>query len=87
MSKQLLAVYANLIPAAERISIFATIDKQFKGSTDAFIDACFDKSIFRSHEAFNAFLDKANAKTLESDLMVRYVGYRWLQGYRRGYEG
>ena len=73
VSKQLLAVYANLIPAAERISIFATIDKQFKGSTDAFIDACFDKSIFRSHEAFNAFLDKANAKTLESDLMVRYA--------------
>jgi hypothetical protein len=73
VSKQLLAVYANLIPAAERISIFATIDKLFKGSTDAFIDACFDKSIFRSHEAFNAFLDKANAKTLESDLMVRYA--------------
>lgn len=81
VSKQLLAVYAKLIPASERISIFKLIDKQFKGNTDAFIDACFDRSIFRSRNAFDAFLDKVNAKKLADDLMVRYA-----QSVREGYQ-
>lgn len=80
VSKQLLAVYAKLIPASERISIFKLIDKQFKGNTDAFIDACFDRSIFRSRNAFDAFLDKVNAKKLAEDLMIRYA-----QSVREGY--
>ena len=55
VSKQLLALYAQLIPAGQRISIFKVIDGQFAGSTDAFVDACFDRSIFRSSKALAAF--------------------------------
>ncbi len=73
VSKALLKTYAELIPAEQRISIFATIDKQFKGDIDAFVDACFDTSIFRSREAFDAFAAKPNAKALEKDLMVQYA--------------
>ena len=39
----------------------------------AFVDACFDTSIFRSREAFNSFVAKPDAKTLENDLMVQYA--------------
>ena len=73
VSKALLKTYAELIPAEQRISIFKVIDKEFKGNIDAFVDACFDTSIFRSREAFDNFVAKPDAKTLENDLMVQYA--------------
>lgn len=73
VSKQLLALYAQLIPAGQRISIFKVIDGQFAGSTDAFADACFDRSIFRSSKALAAFLQNPSADKLKKDLMVQYA--------------
>lgn len=73
VSKQLLALYAQLIPAGQRISIFKVIDGQFAGSTDAFVDACFDRSIFRSSKALAAFLQNPSADKLRKDLMVQYA--------------
>lgn len=73
VSKQLIALYARLIPAAQRIDIFQTIDKDFQGNTDAFVDACFDRSIFRSPEALEAFLAHPDAAQLKNDLMVKYA--------------
>lgn len=73
VSKQLLALYAQLIPAGQRISIFKVIDGQFAGSTDAFVDACFDSSIFRSSKALAAFLQNPSTDKLKKDLMVQYA--------------
>ena len=73
VSKALLKTYAELIPAEQRISIFRVIDKKFKGDIDAFVDACFDTSIFRNREAFDRFMAKPDAKTIENDLMVQYA--------------
>lgn len=73
VSKQLLALYAQLIPAGQRISIFKVIDGQFADSTDAFVDACFDRSIFRSSKALAAFLQNPSADKLKKDLMVQYA--------------
>lgn len=73
VSKQLLALYAQLIPAGQRISIFKVIDGQFAGSTDAFVDACFDRSIFRSSKALAAFLQNPSADKLKKNLMVQYA--------------
>ena len=73
VSKQLLALYAQLIPAGQRISIFKVIDGQFAGSTDAFVDACFDRSIFRSSKALATFLQNPSADKLKKDLMVQYA--------------
>lgn len=73
VSKQLLALYAQLIPAGQRISIFKVIDGQFAGSTDAFVDACFDRSIFRSSKALAAFLQNPSADKLKKDLMAQYA--------------
>lgn len=72
VSKQLIALYAKLIPAEQRINIFKQINENFGGNTDAFIDACFDKSIFRSQAALDAFLQNPNIKTLRKDLMMQY---------------
>ena len=81
VSKALLKKYAELIPDSQRISIFQTIKHEFAGNIDAFVDACFDKSIFRSPEAFKAFIEKPNAKAIENDLMVKYA-----QSVKEGYK-
>lgn len=81
VSKALLKKYAELIPAEQRISIFQTIDLEFKGNIDAFVDACFDKSIFSSPEKFKAFMAKPNVKAIENDLMVKYA-----QSVKEGYQ-
>lgn len=81
VSKQLLALYAQLIPAGQRISIFKGIDGQFAGSTDAFVDACFDRSIFRSSKALAAFLQNPSADKLKKDLMVQYAK-SVIEGYK-----
>ena len=72
VSKQLIALYAKLIPAEQRINIFKQINENFGGNTDAFVDACFDKSVFRSQAALDAFLQNPDIKTLREDLMVQY---------------
>ena len=72
VSKQLIALYAKLIPAEQRINIFKQINENFGGNTDAFVDACFDRSVFRSQAALDAFLQNPDIKTLREDLMVQY---------------
>ena len=71
VSKQLIALYAKLIPAEQRISIFKQINENFGGSTDAFVDACFEQFHFRSQAALDAFLQNPDIKTLREDLMVQ----------------
>lgn len=73
VSKQLIALYSKLVPSEQHISIFKQINEKFGGNTDAFVDACFSKSIFRSKEAFDNFLKKPDARTLREDLMVMYA--------------
>mgnify|MGYP002532610795 FL=1 len=73
VSKQLIALYARLVPEAQRIGIFKVIDEEFQGNTDCFVDACFDRSVFRSPEALDEFIRKPSADVLRNDLMVRYA--------------
>ena len=73
VSKALIALYASFIPDGERISIFETIKSDFGGDVDAFVDACFDKSIFRSSEALADFLASPSAEQLRGDLIVNYA--------------
>lgn len=72
VSKEMLKVYAALIPQGKRISIFNAIENQFKGNTAAFVDACFNNSIFGSKENFDKFINKPGINKLEKDLMVQY---------------
>lgn len=81
VSKKMLELYSKLIPEEQRISIFNLIDKKYKGDTDAFIDACFDNSIFSSAERFEKFISNPSRKALEKDLMVQYA-----LSVRQGYD-
>ena len=85
VSKQLIALYARLVPAAQHIGIFEVVNERFGGNTDAFVDACFDSSIFSTPEALEAFLAHPGADKLKNDLMVQYAR-SVKEGYRKAGE-
>ena len=72
VAKEMMRVYAEFIPAEQRISIFKIIDKRFKGDANRFIDACFEHSLFGSRENFEEFIEKPTLHKLESDWMVLF---------------
>ena len=67
VAKKMLQTYMQYIPAKQRISIFEVIDKRFKGSSDAFVDACFGKK-----ENFEKFIRKPNSYQLSFDWIILF---------------
>ncbi|MDR0895780.1 MAG: S46 family peptidase [Prevotellaceae bacterium] len=72
VGKRMLRTYMEYIPADRRISIFDRIDREFKGDSDAFIDACFDRSIFGSRANFDKFIRRPGLKQLRDDPMISF---------------
>lgn len=72
VGKKLLSAYAYYIPENQQIGIFRVIDTRFKGSIDAFVDACFKNSIFGSQENFNKFIKNPTVNKIEKDWMVLF---------------
>jgi hypothetical protein len=72
VGKRMLRTYMEYIPEEQRISIFAFIDKRYKGDTDAFIDDCFRSSIFGNRANFEEFMRKPSLKKLQNDPMIRF---------------
>ena len=70
VGKEMLKIYMKYIPAEQRIGIFQIIDKRFKGNSDAFIDACFEQSIFGNKENFAKFIRKPSLYKINTDWMV-----------------
>ena len=72
VGKEMLRTYARYIPQDQRIDIFQTIEKRFKGDTDAFIDACFEQSIFGNRENFDKFIHNPKLNKINNDWMVLF---------------
>lgn len=72
VGKEMLKTYMQYIPAEQRIGIFKVIDKRFKGDSDAFIDACFEHSIFGNKENFDKFIQKPSLYKINTDWMVLF---------------
>lgn len=70
VGKEMLKIYMKYIPAEQRIGIFQIIDKRFKGNSDAFIDVCFEHSIFGNKENFAKFIRKPSLYKINTDWMV-----------------
>ena len=68
----MLKTYMGYIPEEQRIPIFKVIDSRFKGDSDAFVDACFDYSIFGNRKNFAKFMKRPNLNALEKDWMVLF---------------
>ncbi|MDR0976370.1 MAG: S46 family peptidase [Prevotellaceae bacterium] len=73
VAKAVLPVYAANIPAEQRPSFYQTIDKEFKGNIDAYVDALYDKSILANEANLNKFVKKPTLKALQKDLMLQLM--------------
>lgn len=72
VGKAMLKTYVGYIPEEQRISIFKVIDTRFKGDSDAFVDACFDYSIFGTKENFEKFINRPTLNKLDKDWMILF---------------
>ncbi len=63
----LLDMYRKDIPVEIQPSVFAEIQKKYKGNTSKYADYVFSKSIFADAAKMNAFLNKPDATVLEKD--------------------
>ena len=73
MAKALLPLYAEMVPANALPAFYTTIQKDFKGNYDAYVDHCYDNSIFSNEANFNKFIKKPTVKAIEKDPMTAYV--------------
>lgn len=72
VAKVLIPLYASKVPAEALPDFYETIKNQFNGDYNAYIDACYDKSIFANETNFNNFISNPTVEAIESDLMVQY---------------
>ena len=73
VAKALLPLYAEMVPANALPAFYTTIQKGFKGNYDAYVDHCYDNSIFSNEANFNKFIKKPTVKAIEKDPMTAYV--------------
>ena len=73
VAKALLPLYAEMVPADALPAFYTTIRKDFKGNYDAYVDHCYDNSIFSNEANFNKFIKKPTVKAIDKDPMTAYV--------------
>ena len=72
VAKEMLKTYASYIPQEQRINMFQIIDTRFKGNVDAFVEACFEHSIFGNRTNFAKFIRKPSLYKIGHDWMILF---------------
>ena len=72
VAKALLPLYAEMIPAEQRPDIYNTIEKEYKGDYNKYIDALYSKSILSNQATFNKFIKKPTVKSINNDMATAY---------------
>lgn len=73
VAKALLPLYAEMIPAEQRPSIYQVIEQKYKGDYNKFVDDMYDSSIFANRTNFEKFLKKPTVKAIDQDLSMQYT--------------
>ena len=72
VAKEMLKTYASYIPQEQRINMFQIIDTRFKGNVDAFVEACFEHSIFGNRTNFAKFIKKPSLYKIGHDWIILF---------------
>ena len=72
VAKAMLPALAKALTPAELPAFYQTIQDEYKGDTDAFVDDMFDNSIFASRANLDKFLKKPGVKAIDRDLATLY---------------
>ena len=81
VAKVILPLYAEMVPASERPAFYQTIEKEFKGDYNKYVDALYDNTIFANDKNFNKFIKKPNKKAIDKDLMRQFAAAKWEKLY------
>ena len=73
VAKVLFPLYAEMVPAEQRPSIYQVIEQKYKGDYNKFVDDMYDKSIFANRANFEKFLKKPTVKAIDKDLALQYA--------------
>ncbi len=80
VAKVLLPLYAEMVEAENLPAFYATINKEFKGDYNAYVDHLYDNTIFANEANFNKFISKPTEKAIDSDLMKAFVDAKFALG-------
>ena len=80
VAKVLLPLYAEMVEAANLPAFYATINGQFKGDYNAYVDHLYDNTIFANEANFNKFINKPSVKAIDEDLMKQFVEAKFALG-------
>ena len=72
VAKAILPALAKALAPEELPAFYQTIEKEYKGDYDAYVDDLFDTSIMGSRANFDKFLKKPSVKAIERDLATEY---------------
>lgn len=72
VAKVLFPLYAEMVPADQRPSIYRVIEQKYKGDYNKFIDEMYNRSIMANQANFDNFLKKPTVKAIDEDLAVQY---------------
>ena len=72
IAKAMLPALAKALKPEELPAFYQTIQEEYKGDTDAFVDELFDNSIFSSRENLDKFLKKPTVKAIDNDPATYY---------------
>ena len=80
VAKVLLPLYAEMVEAENLPAFYATINGQFKGNYNAYVDHLYDNTIFANEANLNKFLKKPTVKAIDADLMKQFVEAKYALG-------
>ena len=72
VAKAILPALAKALTPEELPAFYQTIEKEYKGDYDAYVDDLFDTSIMGSQANFDKFLKKPSVKAINRDLATEY---------------
>lgn len=72
VAKVLLPLYAEMVPAEQRPSIYQFIEEKYKGDYSRFVDDMYNKSIFANKANLDKFMKKPTVKAIDNDLALVY---------------
>ncbi|EJW97115.1 hypothetical protein EVA_14778, partial [gut metagenome] len=73
VAKVLLPLYAEMVPATALPAFYSTIEQDFKGDYAAYVDYCYDRSIFSNEANFQKFVKKPSVKAIDKDPMTAFA--------------
>ena len=80
VAKALLPLYAEMVEAENLPAFYATINGQFKGDYNAYVDAMYDNSLSATEANFNKFINKPTVKAIENDLLKQFIEAKYELG-------